>query len=437
MRHRGWLAGVVFALLLHAALLWIYWFPAQKAPLGDETLYWQLASALASGADVRVPPLWPPLYAHFVAWLLLASGGSLLAVQLVQTALLVGAAWLARDVVRRALGRDDVANAVGLLIVADPQLAAFAHYLWPEVVHLALFAGALWILAARADRPLWLAALGALLGAALLAKSLLAPFLPVLLLPLVTSGSAVRRLARVALVAGTLGLVVAPTLADNWRRDGVLGIANSGWFNVWVGLNDVSRKDHRQEIVRDELAAFEASAQSLAERNRIVREKSLALVRERGIAAVLQAQLGRQYFRLLDRDSFLTDQLPGGATWPEGRGYRSPPAPLVALLRALSYALHALVLAGAAAGIVLLAPRAPRALQLALVFLAYNAALFLLLHVKTRYRVQLLPFLYVFAAWFASEWRQGRLADRPRARLAGATIAAAAALFLAFGGAWL
>jgi hypothetical protein len=218
----------------------------------------------------------------------------------------------------------------------------------------------------------------------------------------------------------------------------VLGLANSGWFNLWVGLNDVSRKDNRQEIVLDELATFERSAPGLVERNRIVREKTLALLRERGIVSVLKAQLGRQYFRLLDRDSFLTDQLPGGATWPEGRGYRSPPAPLVALLRALSYALHALVLAGAAAGIVLLTPRAPRALQLALAFLAYNAALFLLLHVKTRYRVQLLPFLYVFAAWLASEWRGGRLfAGPPLARKVGAALAAALALFLAFGGAWL
>jgi hypothetical protein len=68
-----------------------------------------------------------------------------------------------------------------------------------------------------------------------------------------------------------------------------------------------------------------------------------------------------------------------------------------------------------------------------------RAALFLFLHVKSRYRIAFLPVLYLqagaFVAWWL-EWR-GSGAGPSRAAWTVAGGAAALALFLAFGGPFL
>ena len=71
-----------------------------------------------------------------------------------------------------------------------------------------------------------------------------------------------------------------------------------------------------------------------------------------------------------------------------------------------------------------------------LVFLAYNAAVFLLLHVKSRYRIAFLPILHMYAGAFLSWWAGRRAANASPSRAAWALAGAAAALalFLAFGG---
>jgi hypothetical protein len=427
---------VVVAAALQALLFALDTPARPRALWGDEIMYADLARRLAAGEDARIEALWPPAYPRFLAGLLLLGGGSFLLARCVQLALLVAAALLLRDLAARLTGSAAAGTVAAALLLLDPQVGAFAHFLWPEVPHLFLFLFAAWILVARGERPAWLAVVGVVLGLALLTKSLLGPFLPVLLLPLVR-GAGLRGARRAALVVLAAAVTLAPTVIDNARRGAPL-IADSSRFNLWVGLNDRSRKDMVDEVVGDEYQRYLKSGETGAARAQVLDARIRGLVRERGVSALLRAQLARQYFRLLDKDSFLTDQLPGGAIARLGYGYRGAPPAAAALLRAWSYALYAAVLVGAALGFAAAPPRGPWHRVLA-AFLAYNAAVFLLLHVKSRYRVAFMPVLYLQAGAFAGWWLAGR-ASRPspsRAAWAAAGSAAALALFLAFAGPFL
>jgi hypothetical protein len=429
----GRVFGILLVLLVHLTLLWIYYQPAPKVLAGDEAVYLAAANRILDGQPAGLEMLWPPLYPWFLALLLKFGGGSLILVQAVQTLMLAAVALLLRDLWIRFEGRGPAADVLALTLLAYPPLAAFAHYLWPEVLHLALFAAALWILAVKRREPAWLAALGLLLGLALLTKSLLGPFLPALLLPLLLDGGWRVRLLRLAVVLAVLGTTVAPVVISSYQRHGVLAIADSSRFNLWVGLNDRSRRGLEEPIAGGEYETYLASAADHRGRDRILDARIRDLVSERGWLGVLRDQLSRQYFRLFDKDSFLTDQLPGGGFAARGRGYMDVPRPLAAVLRWASYGLYALILAGAAFGIARTSPKARPWAWMVLAFLGYNLAIFLLLHVKSRYRVQFLPFLMVYACCALDAWRT----RAPRFQTVAGAFGAVLLLFLAFGGAML
>jgi 4-amino-4-deoxy-L-arabinose transferase-like glycosyltransferase len=438
-------AAAAFVLLVHLGLLWIYWRPQPKVLLGDEARYRAWADEILSGRDPEPDLLWPPLYPRFLALVLGSPQGSLLRVQLVQTALLIFVAFVLRDLVRRLTGRLLAADAAAWLVLAYPPLVAFAHYLWPEVLHQALFLGALWILLARPASLAWMPVAGILLGLALLTKSLLGPFLPVLLWPVLREGPWPRRLARAGLLLAVLGATVLPTMVANRSRAGRFVIADSSRFNLWVGLNDRSRKSLVDDRVGEEYAAYHDSAPTFAERDAILAERTAALVRERGILATLGGQLSRQYFRLFDKDSYLSDQLPDGPVGRTGNGYQGTAPALVLLVRAVSYVLYAFVLVGFAFGLVLCPPRDRPGLWVVLAFLAYNLAIFLLLHVKSRYQLQLLPFVFLYAGCALDGTRPRGEPSDPAAGVYALAFrvpllaigGAALLLFLAFGGGWI
>ncbi|HET9766357.1 MAG TPA: phospholipid carrier-dependent glycosyltransferase [Thermoanaerobaculia bacterium] len=484
-RPRRWWAVVgLGALLLQAALLWIEWRPAPRVLWGDEGMYWQAAEQLRAGVEPDLHLLWPPLYPRFLATLMPLGAGTRFAAQLAQVALLGIAAILLSRLGRALLPGVETAGGIhagdvaAALLLLDPQVAVFGAYLWPEALHLALFLFAWWALVARAHRWPWLVAAGVALGLALLTKSLLLAFVPVLLFPLLLplsllpDGPPWRRLLRPAVVGGAMALTLLPVQLHNRERYGVATVADSSAFNAWVGLNDRSRRNFVDEIVGDELGVYLRSAADPATRAAIARAKVRRLVEARGVSTVLRAQLGRQYFRLFDRDSFLTDQLPGGPIanhgdieGGDGYGYVAPPAWLAAALRGWGWTIYGTVLVAAAlaaatlraapaaaADAAAVTPAQRRAwLLVAALFVVYNLALLLVLHVKTRYRVQMMPVLDLWAAatlvWAWSRLRRpagGETVHRPSppARAIGASgkcwvaggVLAALLLFLAFGG---
>jgi hypothetical protein len=430
---------VVLVAGLHALLFWIERVPAARRLWGDEVMYRDLAARWARGEAPEIDPLWPPLYVWFLGLFEPAGALAPVLVIVVQIAFLVSAAWALCALGELWTGSLAAGRWAAALFLLDPQVAAFGHYFWPEALHLALFLVSLWLLGRYGERWWALLLAGLLLGVALLTKSLLLPFLPLLLFPLVTRRAPVRGLLRAALVLLVAAVVVLPTVLDQGRRHGVYAVADSSRFNLWVGLNDRSRKSLVDEIVGDEYQRYRASGATLRARNERLTEQIATFVRERGLLTIVKDQISKQYFRLFDKDSFLTAQLPGGAISAYGFGYVDTPSMLTLTLRAWSYALYALVLVAAAIGVVRLGLRGRPWLWVALLFVAGNLLLFLGLHVKSRYRLQFLPFLDLYAGFALAQLSvlavsRGAKVPELRAGRAwtGGLLLAALLLFLAF-----
>lgn len=406
----GVIALGLLVLVVHGTLFWISSKPQERRLVGDESRYMRDALEIAAGGDWQPNPLWPILYPHFLAGVF-AAGGGLVAVQVIQTLLLLGIAVLLGNLTCHLTSSSDAGWVAGGLVLVYPPLVAFAHYLWPEVLHLFLFLAALWILVRRSRQGVWLVAAGFLLGLAVLTKSLLWPFLPALLLPLALEGTWRLRAARVGLVVLGFTCVVSP-VTRVYRPHGV-SFVSSSVFNVWVGLNDRSRKNFVDPIVAKELKSFEQSAPDFRQRNRITMEKIQRFVEVRGVWEVFRAQLRRQPYRLFDKDSFLTDQLPGEEKARQLRGYAGPSPGLARALRWSSYVLYTAILLLAMVGMCVCPPRGRRWLWIILAFLVYNLVLFLVLHIKSRYRVPMLPFLFLYAG-YAVVWLRERLRERLR-----------------------
>ncbi len=104
--------------------------------------------------------------------------------------------------------------------------------------------------------------------------------------------------------------------------------------------------------------------------------------------------------------------------------------------------IYAVLLAAAPLGLAVWRFRDRRWMKVLLLFFAYNLAIFFWLHVKTRFRVQMLPVLFTGAgcavAWIGSRV-EGNSALDPVARWRWVVgFAAALALeFFAFAGSWI
>ena len=108
----------------------------------------------------------------------------------------------------------------------------------------------------------------------------------------------------------------------------------------------------------------------------------------------LLRQVNKQYFRLFDVTTFFVAQLPGE---PRAAYTFRLPA-LAALLQIYTAVFQAAILLAGAIGVACLRGRPLSWLHFFLAFILYNLAILLVLHVTTRYMLQLLPMWIVFAA---------------------------------------
>lgn len=436
-RRRNWALLFLALFALSQALIWsAYYAWGAKALIGDEQTYQDTALAILAGGAWMPSTIWPPLQPLLLAAIYALFGAHLLAVQIVQTVLFVLCAALLRDLWRQLGGSVAAANTAAALFLLNPATAAYAHWLWPEIPHLALLLAALCLLA-RAPAISRALIAGACIGLAILAKSLLSVFWPAFLLAFVRRGSRVIAWRPAAAFVLGLGLVTAPALLHGWQQFGRPMIADSSIYNVWVGLTDRWRSDYVQDMGGATLPAYLASAPTPQQRNAIYLDKLRTLVAGQGVVAVLGDQLSRQYFRLFSAKTPLLSQLAGPACAGHLSVYRSPRGVDLTLTLANDL-FHALVLVAAAFGIAAWRRR-PRAMHLLVALLiGYQLALFAIIHVKARFLLPLLPFLCGFAGSFLAASRQrgqpGSVIALTPLRLALGAALAALLLFLAFAG---
>lgn len=428
-------AAVMWVALVHTVLWWLGRFPVPRILWGDENGYLDSAMRLLAGDPGWWPePLWPPLYPQFLAGLLWFGGGSLTVVVLVQTALLAAIAVLLGDLTRRLCDSRAAGVAVAVMTLGYPPLAAFGHYLWPEVLHLFLFSALLWLMVVRAKSRRWCAIAGIVLGLALLSKSLLMPFIPVLLVTMVWGSRPGHAALRAGLVLVTAAATVAPTLIANANRTGTPMIANSASFNIWVGLNDVGRRSFRHDVVWPEYQRWEASADTYADRDRILQSRIRQLIRDRGWFEVFKDQVSKQYFRLFHAGCYLTDQLSaGGAQRLSNAGYIGAGPVVSRVVKVVTVATILLLFAAAPAGLILGGCCSRRWIRALLLFVLFNLAIFFWLHVKTRYRIQMLPAAFVGVGCLVA-WVEAGFRPRPsRAHLAATAVVVTVLIWLAVG----
>lgn len=439
---RGWVLLAV-GMLLHAVNYILLNTPSSRVLRGDEVRYH--AESISIAAGVFPPPdfLWPPLQKFFLGFVYAVFGDGRLPVAAIQTALFLASALLLRKLVLRlelGVGAADTAMALFLL---DPQIGSFAFFLWPEVIHLFLVLAAAALLFSRRDDISWRdVGGGACLGLALLAKSLLGPFVLVVLAAIAVSAGgrpAGRRFVRAAAAGAGVLVIVIPVVAWNGLHHGYWGIARSGVFNLWVGLNDPPSRTDYDSTPAKAYWEYQGSGGTPGERDRATLVRIEKKTATDGLVTTLANQLSKQYVRLFDKNSFFTDMLAGGRFRPS-----EPPTAFARPARIWAWTVYGLTLALAGPGLFIGSRRAgARVPGLVLLFVLYNIAVFLFLHVKTRYRLPLLPCLEIYAgvtvSWAVTTWAKRRGPDPrggqvPYGWLAGGTVLSASLLWLAFGG---
>lgn len=396
-----WLLAAAW-LLLNAALLWMYYNPAQKPLVGDEFDYQRRALALLAGQPLPELFIWPPGQTWFLAAIQALFGSHLLIVQLVQIVLLAFCAFL----LARLWKTLDNARAAWLaltIFLLNPASLAYAHWLWPEVPYLACLLGALVLLLTFSARPHLRALLaGLLIGLAMLFKSLLGGFWPLFFLAFLSRKDGRLSFAWLAAAAFAGGLLLAtlPALWNGYVKTGSALIADSSLYNLHVGLRDHSRSDYVDEAGLPALTAFIESAPTPQQRNAIYGDKVRAEIASRGWLDVIGGQLDSQYFRLFNAKTLLNSQLPGAACAGHLGAYA--PSALATPIGWLAAASHSMLLILCAFGIALWKSwRRPFAVFCAL-YLGYQLVLFLGLHVMERYFFQMQPLLCGFAGSFVA-----------------------------------
>ena len=359
-------------------------------------------------SPLRSPLLfYPPGYPYFLGGFY-ALGG-LVAVkwaQVVVSALLVPAVGRAG----RTLFSPRVGLAAAGLAAFYPELVWFSVHFWSET----LFVTLLWwgferVLAADSSRRLAPALVAGLLwGAASLTRETSLLFAPVVAVGLALGRREGGR-ARAAAFVGAVTLTVAPWTWRNWVAfEAFVPVSTFGAHALWQGNTALPR----EEFYRATDAVDGPIAQM-----RLARERGWQAIRERQPLWILE-KVGSEMPALWRADTYVALLLDNGA-YETGAG-------AMRVVGWTSVGAYLAVLAAALAGLAGL--RLDRGRVLLLLFAASSCALHVITFGDVRFRLPLMPLLFLAAAdaWF--EWRAHGPATLDRGRrmvLVGLVLAAA------------
>jgi len=408
-------------------------------PVRDEKLFVAAANRILDHTPYVTPPTgfdeahYAPLHPLFMAGMLAISGRSLLAVKCAQVLLGVLTVWLSYRIGRRLLRDERAALAGAFAIALLPELIAFTHFVWTETLFTALFAAGFLALLRVADSrsPRDAAVAGLLLGAATLVKEIAFPFLLVLLPWFVDVARPSRRraLGLFAICVLACALAIAPVTLRNWLRyDRFMLVSTNIGFALQQNQNAFPPENYDWGRMEPR-----PPAEGIAVRARCTEPNIVDRMRceiRGGVAFMaahpaLAARRGvTKIAALWTPSNFLIRHL-------RARYYAPPPGPLATqLLTTASVAAFLLLSVLAVAGLAAAPAGAGRRLTLALV------AFYLLIHAvifgMSRYRIPLLPILFVYAGLALAEPR-ATLRALTRSRRA---FAAAALAIVLMGAAW-
>jgi hypothetical protein len=387
-------------------------------PVGDERTWTDWARILAS-PRVGFSPFrnrevfYPPVYSYFLS-LFLGLTGSFEPAKWAQT--VVGA--LAVPAVGR-LGARVFSPRVGMWAAAVtafyPELVWFSVHFWSETVFVTL----LWwaverlVTADEDGRTGPALAAGLLWGLAVLTRETVFYFLPVAAVWLAfRSGGPGRRRAAAFLL--TAVLVVAPWTYRNWRVFGAfVPVSTSGGQNLFQGNTSIPR-DETYEMVK--------AVQGRIEQYHYALGMGLLAIRDRQPWWILE-KLRDEMPLFWEADSLVLVHIKRGAYGPV-----SPPVAVAVAVVVLAPYLALLLLLA----IGLTRMKMSRPVVLLLVFVAYYNLLHVVTHGFARYRLPVMPAVFLVAGlgWLAC--REGELPRMtPRARLAAAALVLVFAVILA------
>lgn len=392
-------------------LAWL-WLEPRCELAGDEPSWVALGTTVVGR---RLSPLrhtlvfYPPVYPYFLAVLhrLLGSLDAMRMAQALVGALAVPAVW--------SVGRLAYGPRVGALAAAVsavyPELVWFSVHFWSETVFLVL----LWwaidrLIRADARGALGLAAAAGLLwGLAALTRDVAFWLAPV------AAAWALRRGRNGWRVAGTFMVVVLLTIAPWTIRNAVvfrafIPISMMGAENLWVG--------NTTTLSPTEISATLQQAGGPVEQDRLAWKSALQAIGERQPLWVVE-KLGSEMPGFWSAGSEILDHLEGrlvcgplaaGATWAARAAVAVP---------------YLAVLTAFVVGLCLIRPAGPAVLLL--VLLAVDNLLHVMAFATPRFRLPLLPALFVVGAAAVVSWREGRLLPARGRRLAGLLLVSGAA----------
>ncbi len=386
--------------------------------VGDERTWTGTALEGLLSPEVRFSPLrtrlvfYPPLFPYFIATFV-ELFGTLAAVkwaQVVVSALLVPAVG--------RIGRQAFGARVGILAAAFaalyPELVWYSVHFWCETLLLTLSWWAMErVLAADARASYGSAAAGGLLFAlAILTRETALFALPLAALFLASRRPRPAAVARAAIFLVTALLVVAPWTYRNWIVfHAFVPVSTAGALALYQGNSGLSREEVYEVYygIEDEIERYDEA-----------RRLGLQAIRDRQPWWLLQ-KLVQETPKFWETDSLVLIHITRGAygrvpTWAARIAAAVVVVPYLAVL--------ALCIAGVSA--------AP--IDRTRGFLLGTAALHFLLHVSThgfaRYRLPVMPVLFLVAAWAAVALWERRFPRLSRGRWALAVTLAAVATWV-------
>jgi 4-amino-4-deoxy-L-arabinose transferase-like glycosyltransferase len=361
-------------------------------PLADERTWvdWArtVSSPRVSFSPLRTHMLFhPPLYPYFLA-VPLALTGSLDAAKWVQAALSVLLVPAVGRVGMQAFGTR-VGLGAGALAAFYPELVWFAAHFWVENLFLVLvWWGFDQLLAAdvRARTAPALAA-GVLWGLAILSRETMLYFVPVAALWLAWRRRAEGGWRRAAALALGAALVVAPWTWRNWVVfRAFVPVSTAGSLNLFQGNAPLSRQE-----VYDEVDAVRGRV----EQHRFALRRGLESIRDRQPTWIFE-KLVEQMPMFWEAESMAAIHIKRGAYGPVPHGR----AVLFALVLLLPYLALLPPFVAGLAGVPY-----DRTRVLLAGFLVYYNLLHVATHGFNRYRLPVMPVVFLFAAWACSAWR--------------------------------